>query len=63
MAEWTLRGRLFRSTVLAGAGAVVGLIVMLSFDTRRYSGPSYILPAVLCGALIGGVVGFLRNKI
>ena len=63
MTEWTFRDRLFRGAVLAVVGAVLGLIVILSIDIRRYCGPSYILPVALCGAFIGGVAGFFRNKV
>jgi prepilin signal peptidase PulO-like enzyme (type II secretory pathway) len=48
---------------LAVVGAFFGLLIILIIDQQRMTGPSYILPAVLVGALIGGVYGFLRNRV
>ena len=61
--RWTLPERLFRGAALAVAGAALALVIILGIDMRRYNGPSYILPAVLLGATIGGVYGFIRNRV
>jgi hypothetical protein len=49
--------------VFALVGAATGLIVILELDRRRVTGPGYILPAVVVGAIAGGVYGFFRNKV
>jgi hypothetical protein len=60
--RYTLGERAFRCVVLAVVGAVLSLILILRIDMKRWSGPSYILPAILVGALIGGTYGFFRNR-
>jgi len=61
--SWTLGERLFRGAILAFVGAFLALIIILDIDGRRVAGPSYILPAILIGALVGGVYGFFRNRV
>jgi hypothetical protein len=63
MPQWSFGARLFRGAVSALVGAMLALPIILRLDMKRYAGPSYILPAVLCGALIGGLAGFFRNRV
>ena len=60
----TLRERLFRAAVSALIGAAAGFVLMLRTDLlRRVYGESYLLPAALVGAALGGILGFRRTEI
>ena len=63
--EMSPKDRLIRGAIGAVLGAGAGLLVILSFDTwkRPFAQSSYILPAVLLGAVLGSFLAFRRSRI
>jgi hypothetical protein len=60
----TWKDRLIRAAMGACLGAAAAVIVMLQLDTWKWGldrRPSYLLPAALAGAIVGGLLGFRRK--